>query len=133
MVAKADRLLAIRQAKGHPLEGQWTMPWGRLEAGESPSAAALRECAEEAAIVAVVEGLLGVQELPDPWPGWIAILYTCKHLSGVPTPDMRETDGARYFSLQEIDTFDEPFEPWSKWLLRRVLMNETKTLFTFKS
>lgn len=54
VVTDANSLLAVRQAKGHPLEGQWTIPWGRLEPGESPASAALREVKEESGIVAAV-------------------------------------------------------------------------------
>jgi 8-oxo-dGTP diphosphatase len=60
VVRNADRILLVRQAPGHSLEGQWTVPWGRLEAAESPAAAAVREAREEGGIHAAVEGLLGV-------------------------------------------------------------------------
>ena len=126
-----NALLAVRQAKGHPLHGQWTVPWGRLEDGESPSQAALREVKEEGGISASVEGLLGVQELPHPWEGWIAILYLCSYVEGRPKPDDRETDAARFLSLDQLDTLGEPIEPWSEWIMRRVLHNDyTLTEFT---
>lgn len=120
-VKREDSLLAVRQSKGHSLAGQWTIPWGRLEEGESPTAAALREVQEEANVIASVEGLLGLQELPSPWNGWFAVFYLCDHVSGSPRPDDRETDAADYFSLQQLDALDEPFEPWSEWLMRKVL------------
>ena len=123
-VMKNDGLLAVRQAAGHSLEGQWTIPWGRLESGESPAAAVLREVREESGIVASVNGLLGVQELPEPWKGWIALLYHCDHRTGSPTPDHRETDAAEYLTLTELDALDEPIEPWSEWFMRRVLSDD---------
>ena len=117
-------LLAVRQSKGHDLEGQWTIPWGRLEDGESPSIAAIRETREEAGVEAIVQGLLGVQELPKPWDGWHALIYLCSHVDGSPRPDMRETDAARYFSRNELMALDDPIEPLSAWLLDRVFRNE---------
>ena len=75
VVRRADEVLLVRQSAGHSLEGQWTIPWGQLGQGESPSAAALRETEEEGGIVAEVEGLLGVQELPEPWLGMIGIIF----------------------------------------------------------
>jgi 8-oxo-dGTP diphosphatase len=120
VVRKADRILLVRQAPGHSLQGQWTVPWGRLEAGESPSAAVLRETWEEGGIRADVEGLLGVQELPEPWKGWIALAYLCRHLDGECQPDGRETDAARYFRAPELVELGEPVEPWSAWLISRV-------------
>jgi len=120
VVRNAARILLVRQAPGHSLAGQWTVPWGRLEAGESPSAAALRETREEGGVIADVEGLLGVQELPPPWQGWMALAYLCRHREGEPRPDGTETDDARYFSAAEIETLVEPIEPWSAWLVRRI-------------
>jgi len=120
IVKKESRVLLVRQAAGHSLAGQWTIPWGRLERGESAAAAALREVMEESGVVAKVEGLLGVQELPSRWQGWLAIVYQCQHVSGEAVPDGRETDAARYFSEEELDSLVEPIEPWSEWLVRRV-------------
>lgn len=127
-VCSKNSVLAVRQAPGHSLEGQWTIPWGRLEEGESPVAAAIREVAEEAGIVASVDGLLGVQELPEPQSGWIALIYRCSHVSGMPAPDNRETDAARYLSAKDVDTLSDAFEPWSEWLVRRVLANDINVI-----
>jgi ADP-ribose pyrophosphatase YjhB (NUDIX family) len=120
VVRHGDRILLVRQSPGHPLAGQWTVPWGRLEAGESPGGAALREVREEGGVDAMIEGLLGVQVLPPPWPGWIGLVYLCRHVDGVPAPQDVETDAAAYFSLQELNGLKEPMEPWSDWLVRRV-------------
>ena len=120
VVRNGDRILLVRQAPGHSLEGQWTVPWGRVEAGESPAQAVLRETREEGGITADVEGLLGVQELPPPWEGWVALTYLCRHREGEPQADGTETDGARYFSATELEVLGDPVEPWSAWLVRRV-------------
>ena len=79
VVRHEERVLLVRQSAGHSLEGQWTIPWGQIDRGESPTAAALREVKEEGNISAQVEGLLGIQELPEPWLGMIGILFLCKH------------------------------------------------------
>lgn len=120
VVRHGDRILLVRQSKGHPLEGRWTVPWGHLEAGESPVAAAVREVREEGGVEAVVEGLLGVQVLPAPWRGMIALVYLCRHVDGTPAPRDPECDAAAYLSLDELNVLAEPMEPWSDWLVRRV-------------
>jgi 8-oxo-dGTP diphosphatase len=120
VVKHGERILLVRQSRGHALEGQWTVPWGRLDDGESPTAAALREVREEAGVDALIEGLLGVQELPTPWSGWIAVVYLCRHVDGAPHPGDPETDAAAYYSSEELDRLGEPLEPWSNWLIRRV-------------
>lgn len=120
VVLQGDRVLWVRQAKGHPLEGQWSIPWGIVDPGEFPEAAALRETLEEGGIVAKVEGLLGVQNLRR--EGWVALIYLCRYASGRPAPDGGvETDGAAFFAPDDMDALDEPFEPWCAWLVRRVL------------
>lgn len=121
VVRRGDKFLLVRQSKGHSLEGQWTIPWGRLGRGESPAVAALRETLEESGVVAEIEGLLGVQELPPPWDGQIAILYLCSHVEGEPTPDFHETDAAKYFDRDGIEGLYELAEPFSAWLVRRIL------------
>jgi ADP-ribose pyrophosphatase YjhB (NUDIX family) len=120
VVLQGNRALFVRQAKGHSLEGQWSIPWGFVDPNESPDSAALRETFEEAGVEADVEGLLGFQELNQ--EGWIAIAFLCQHARGVPRSDGGvETDQAAYFSLEEMEGFDEPFEPWCEWLVRRIL------------
>lgn len=127
VVLRQQRALFVRQAQGHPLEGQWSIPWGLVDPEEAPEAAALRETREESGVAARLEGLLGVQNLrPD---GWVALIYLCRHLSGEPVSDGGlETDRAAYFSLQEMDNFKEPFEPWCEWLVRRVLQGDYRVI-----
>ena len=128
VVRRTDSVLLVRQSPGHSLEGQWTIPWGQIGGGESPTAAVLREIAEEGGVVAEVEGLLGIQELPEPWLGMVGILFLCTHVDGTPTPDMRETDGARYFREDQLDAITDSLEPLSAWLVRRVLSSDFNLL-----
>lgn len=124
VVCLDDKILLARQAKGHSLEGQWTIPWGKLDRGESPMLAAVRETLEEGGIVAEVEGLLGVQELPSPWLGWFGLIYLCRHVSGEPKPQDREMDAAKYFTKAKLDEINEPVEPLSAWLAARFYNGE---------
>lgn len=127
VVLQGSRALFVRQAKGHSLEGQWSIPWGLVDPGESPDTAALRETQEEGGIIAEMKGLLGIQNLRK--EGWLAIVFLCRHVSGVPTSDGGvETDRAAYFSPDEMEAFDEPFEPWCEWLVRRVLRGQYRII-----
>ena len=120
VVLRANRALFVRQAKGHSLEGQWSIPWGIVDPDESPESAVIRETMEESGIKARVEGLLGFQNLRQ--EGWIALLFLCQHVHGEPKSDGGfETDAADYFSLGEMESIPEPVEPWCEWLVRRVL------------
>ena len=120
VVRKDSRILLVRQGEGHSLQHQWTIPWGRLQDGESPPEAALRETREEAGVESEMTGLLGVQELPAPQEGWMALIFLAHHVDGTPTGDGRETDAAMYFSEHDLDALREPVEPFSDWLVRRV-------------
>lgn len=127
VVLNGERALFVRQAQGHALAGQWSIPWGLVEPGESPDQAALRETLEESGITACIEGLLGLQCLPE--NGWIALVFLCQHVSGQPTGDgSAETDAAAYLSLAEIEVFDEPIEPWCRWIVQRVLRGEHRLI-----
>lgn len=115
-------MLLIRQAKGAALEGQWSIPWGIVEASESLENAVLRETFEEAGITAEVKGLLGIQNLQ--WESSIGVIFLCQHIAGEPKDDGGiETDRAAYFTLADIDTL-EHIEKWCEWLVRRVLRGE---------
>jgi ADP-ribose pyrophosphatase YjhB (NUDIX family) len=122
VVLRAGRVLFVRQAQGQSLAGQWSIPWGVVDNDESPEEAALRETIEESGIKAEIDGLLGIQNLPG--AGWLGIAFLCHHVEGEPASDGVETDRAAYFTLEEMDAFDETFEPWCEWLARRVLSGE---------
>lgn len=123
VVVKDGQVLLVRQAEGHSLEGQWSIPWGYVDDDEFPDTAALRETLEESGVEAEVLGLLGVQELHS--KGWIAIVFLCEYVQGTPVADQDgETDQARFFSLEDISVLEEPIEPWCEWIVRRVLQGQ---------
>lgn len=76
-------------------------------------------------MIAEIEGLLGIQNHPSrTGEPRFYLLFLCRHVSGEPTPDNRETDKAAYLSLEELDALDEPVDPFCEWLARRVLREE---------
>lgn len=126
VVLRGGSVLFVRQAAGHALAGQWSIPWGVVDDQESPEDAAVRETYEESGIRAEIDGLLGFQNLRT--PGWLALLFVCHPIEGEPTPDGVETDAAAFFSLGDLDSFEEPLEPWCAWLARRVLAGGRPTI-----
>ncbi|HUF32376.1 MAG TPA: NUDIX domain-containing protein [Acidimicrobiales bacterium] len=58
------RLLLIRRGHG-PAQGDWSVPGGRVEAGETLAEAVVRELTEETGIEGVCGALLGVVERFD--------------------------------------------------------------------
>jgi 8-oxo-dGTP diphosphatase len=69
VVVDEDRLLLIRRGTD-PGRGRWSLPGGRVEAGEALVAAVVRELREEAG----VEGLCG------PMLGWVERMGVDHHL-----------------------------------------------------
>jgi mutator protein MutT len=58
VVVVADRLLLIRRGHG-PGAGEWSIPGGRVEGGETLAEAVVRELAEEAGVEGVCGELVG--------------------------------------------------------------------------
>jgi len=53
-----DQILLIRRGRG-PAQGEWSIPGGRVEKGETLAEAVVRELEEETGITGVCEGLAG--------------------------------------------------------------------------
>lgn len=122
VVVKSNQALLIRQAEGTSLAGQWSTPWGLVDAQEFPDVAAVRETLEEAGIVAAIRGLIGIQHIK--WQSGVGIIFLYDYQSGDPVPDGSETDAAQFFDLTELEKLSEPIEPWTEWIVRRVLTDQ---------
>jgi mutator protein MutT len=65
VVVVDDRLLLIRRGRG-PAAGEWSVPGGRVEGGETLAEAVVRELAEETGVEAVCGPLVGwVERISD--------------------------------------------------------------------
>lgn len=126
VVIHEDRVLLVRQAAGTSLAGQWSIPWGLVDAGETADITAVRETLEEAGVTVEIQGLIGVQNLE--WQSAVAHVYMGRHVDGSPTPDGVETDIAGYYTHNELQELDGPIEPWTDWLIRRVFDGNYKII-----
>ncbi len=105
-VFNADNILLIRLKKRG-----WDIPGGRIDPGETPAQAALREVHEEACARVQVEELIGIQEVelfgpkPDgqrwPYPVTTQIFFKCRLETLEPFHKNSESSERRFFSPSE--------------------------------
>ncbi|MFV2117544.1 (deoxy)nucleoside triphosphate pyrophosphohydrolase [Streptomyces sp. Act-28] len=97
------RLLAARRSAPPELAGRWELPGGKVEPGESPREALVRELREELGIETEP-----VERVPGTWPlgrGHVLHVWTARVLSGEPRP-LQDHDALRWLSHAEWDTVD---------------------------
>jgi 8-oxo-dGTP pyrophosphatase MutT (NUDIX family) len=95
----AGRLLVIRENYDRRRYG---FPGGRLEPGESPLDAVVRETREEACIAVAPEDVVGIYRLES---GFVATLFRCSIVDGIPTrPATGEIDTVAWFKPNAIPT-----------------------------
>ena len=126
-VVRDGRLLLVRRASRRG-RGNWQIPGGFVEPDETMEEAVVREVAEEAGVVAQVDGVLGIRNRYDPDNGNSVYVILALHpVSGEPTPDAREVDRAGYFSLEEIDQLEQ-VPPINREVARRALAPQRRLL-----
>lgn len=77
-----DEILLVKR-KVEPKKGEWCLPGGFIELGETPEGGCLRELKEEAGIEAEIENLVGVYPSRSPIHNWVLVIgYVIKNVTG---------------------------------------------------
>ena len=109
-LAQPRRVLAARRAQSHPLRGRWEFPGGKVEPGETPEEALIREVQEELDVTI----MLG-DELMPMGEAWQLIstqlpirLFWAEIFVGTPTPwqshdEVRWLDAADLMTVNWLD------------------------------
>jgi ADP-ribose pyrophosphatase YjhB (NUDIX family) len=101
LLLDGSAILLVRR-KYAPRVGQWCLPAGFMEYGETPEACAVRELREETGLEAEVESLFGVfAGLDDPRVRAVLILYRVKRTGGELQAGDDATD-AKFFPLDAL-------------------------------
>ncbi|MGV8929655.1 MAG: NUDIX hydrolase [Brevundimonas sp.] len=110
-----DTVLLIRRGTP-PRQGEWSLPGGRIEAGERTVDAALRELREETGVEAEITGLVDVVDglFPEAGRHYVLIDYAARWVSGEPVAGDDALE-ARFVALDAVEALID----WSE--TRRVI------------
>jgi 8-oxo-dGTP diphosphatase len=106
VIVEAGRVLLVK--RGHPpLAGEWSIPGGVLEVGETVREAVVREALEETGLTVEPRDLLGVFDrvLPDETGRtkyhYVLIDFLCRRIAGEPQA-AGDAAEARWFTKEEL-------------------------------
>jgi len=100
---RGDQVLLIRRGQP-PRLGEWSLPGGRVEPGETLRKAALRELSEETGVQAELGPLIDVVDgiFPDSGRHYVLIDFVARWQSGEPVAGDDAAD-ARFWPLEGIE------------------------------
>lgn len=106
VVVRGGDVLLVRRAN-RPDAGLWGYPGGKIEAGETIAAAALRELREETGVRAEAAGVVTALDALDRAPGgalrhhYVMVAVLCRWLSGEPVA-ADDAEEARWFAVAAL-------------------------------
>lgn len=91
LLGPGDEVLMQRRPEDRAHGGMWEFPGGKVEPGEGPAAALVREIAEELAISIDEADLVPLTFAASPGTEssrpLVLLLYTCRRWAGTPVPE----------------------------------------------
>ena len=100
-LVRGGRLLAARRSAPPDLAGRWELPGGKVEHGETPERALVRELREELGVEAEV-----LERVPGEWPlkpGYVLVVWAARLLPGSAPPEpLEDHDELRWLAPGEI-------------------------------
>lgn len=114
VVRDGPRLLLTRRPPGGPLGLQWEFPGGKLEEGESPETALVRELREELGVAATAHETLAVHSHDYAHGLHVEVIFircTLGSLAFAPSPEVHETRWVepRDVALEDVLEGDRDF------------------------
>ena len=93
LIDKEGRVLLAQRPPGKSLAGLWEFPGGKVEPGETPEQALIRELKEELAIDTWSSCLAPLTFASHSYPDFHLLmpLFACRRWDGIPTPQEGQT------------------------------------------
>ena len=110
------KFLIARRPPGDDLEGLWEFPGGKVEMGETPEQALVREFQEELGIVIETGEYLGFNLIPQPKRIIRLEVFQCTLVSGDPIPHFH--DALAWVTLEQ--SRDYPIAPGDVPFLNKI-------------
>lgn len=123
IVLNDNKVLLVRPTYGQ-FKGKWIIPGGHVNPGENIDDAVLREVKEETGIDAKVKNIVSLRSIILPnGNSEIYIVFLLDYLSGAPSPDNAENDGANFFNADDIIN-NENVVYLSRYLIKMIISGE---------
>ena len=116
VVIRDGEVLLTRRAEGQHLAGLWEFPGGKLEDGESPEEALVRECKEECDIDVAVAEILEVTHHRYPEKDVLLLFYRCELRAG----EVRHVQVADHAWVAPKDLGTFPLPPADEKVVTRI-------------
>jgi 8-oxo-dGTP diphosphatase len=121
IVWRGDEVLLIKRGKA-PRLGEWSIPGGRIEPGETAEAAAIREVLEETGCTIVILDLCDVVDAIGEGRHMVLFDFTARWVSGEPVAGDDAAE-ARFIAFHEISALGM----WSE-TLQVIALSRTQIL-----
>ncbi len=115
LVDADGRVLVQQRPAGKPMAGLWEFPGGKVEEGETPEAALIRELGEELGIDVEAACLAPLAFASEPLGGrhLLLLLYVCRKWRGL--PEARHASALRW--VRPLELHGLPMPPADKPLI----------------
>ncbi|MCG8625745.1 MAG: (deoxy)nucleoside triphosphate pyrophosphohydrolase [Proteobacteria bacterium] len=110
LIDRDGRVLIAKRPHGKPYAGLWEFPGGKLETGETPEAALIRELQEELGISTIQSCLapLGFASTRQDNQQLLLLLYACRKWQGQPQAMTGEGSAIAWVRPNQLSAYTMP-------------------------